>query len=132
MDKLVVLVVEDEDNQRLLYEKELTWAGYDVICAANGQEGLDKLKQNKINVVVLDIAMPGIDGIELLGKILDYDNQMPVILNSAYSSYKDDFMTWAAEAYVTKTSDLGELRTTIAQALESRGLQPPTPPEEPQ
>lgn len=130
MAKPIVLVVEDDDNQRLLYEDDLKWVGYEVIAVKSGHEGLQALRDNKIDVVLLDIAMPGMDGIETLGKILDYDNQMPVILNTAYSSYKDDFMTWAAEAYVIKSHDTAELHKAIAEVLGKRGIEAPEEPTE--
>lgn len=130
MSSPTILVIEDDDNQRLLYQDDLTWVGYSVIVAKNGHDGLQVLKDNPVDVVLLDIAMPGMDGIETLGKILDYDNQLPVILNTAYSSYKDDFMTWAAEAYVIKSGDTTELHKAIAEVLAKRGLETPQPPAE--
>ncbi|MCE5239633.1 response regulator [bacterium] len=130
MGKPTLLVIEDDDNQRLLYEDDLSWMGYNVVAAKSGQEGLDLLQKHEVDAVLLDIAMPGMDGIEALGKILDYDNQLPVILNTAYSSYKDDFMTWAAEAYVIKSHDLAELHETIAGVLAKRGIEAPAPPPE--
>ena len=69
------------------------------------------------DVVVLDIRMPRMDGIEAMGRILGRRNDMPVILNSAYSSYKDDFRSWPADAYVIKSSDTGELKRTIKRVL---------------
>lgn len=130
MDKIKILVIEDDDNQRQLYQDDLTWAGYEVLVVKSGQEGLQALRDNEVHVVLLDIAMPGMDGIETLGKILDLDNQMPVILNTAYSSYKDDFMTWAAEAYVIKSYDTSELHKAIAAVLEKRGMKVPQAPTE--
>jgi CheY-like chemotaxis protein len=130
MGKPTVLVIEDDDNQRLLYEEELTWAGYEVVAVKCGQEGLQVLRDRPIDVVLLDIAMPGMDGIEALSKILDYNNQIPVILNTAYSSYKDDFMTWAAEAYVIKSQNLAELRKSVGEVLTKRGIEPPPEPTE--
>jgi CheY-like chemotaxis protein len=130
MGKPKILVIEDDDNQRLLYQDDLTWMGYDVTAVRCGQDALQALQEHGADVVLLDIAMPGMDGIETLGKILDHDNQLPVILNTAYSSYKDDFMTWAAEAYVIKSHDLSELHQAIATVLEKRGIQPPPPPAE--
>ena len=130
MGKPTILIIEDDDNQRLLYSEDLAWVGYDVIAASSAQDGLRALQESAVDVVLLDIAMPGMDGIEALGKILDYDNQLPVILNTAYSSYKDDFMTWAAEAYVIKSHDLTELHQTIAGVLAKRGIEAPAPPPE--
>ena len=130
MGKPTILVIEDDDNQRLLYQEDLTWMGYEVIAVRSATEGLRALQERGADVVLLDIAMPGMDGIEALGKILDHDNQIPVILNTAYSSYKDDFMTWAAEAYVIKSHDLSELHQAIASVLEKRGLEVPPAPAE--
>jgi len=130
MGQPTILVIEDDDNQRLLYEEDLKWMGYNVVAVKNGHDGLQALQNETVHVVLLDIAMPGMDGIEALGKILDHDNQLPVILNTAYSSYKDDFMTWAAEAYVIKSHDLSELHQAIAAVLEKRGIAVPEPPAE--
>jgi len=121
VDRKIVLIVDDDVNQRLLYEQELTDEGYQVVLASDGREALEKVKEVSPDVVVLDIAMPGMDGIEALGRILGKDNALPVILNTAYSSYKDNFMSWSADAYVVKSSDLTELKTEIRKALEKAG-----------
>ena len=124
-----VLIVEDDPNQRLLYREELAYEGYDVLEAPGGQEAIAMVQAGGIDVVVLDIAMPGTDGIETLSRILAIDNKIPVILISAYSSYKDNFMTWAADAYVVKSSDLSALKQQIATVLAKRGIEPATPSE---
>jgi DNA-binding response OmpR family regulator len=118
--KQTILVVDDEPNIRLLYEKELRDEGYDVILAADAREALALLSSRAPDLVVLDIKMPGMDGIEALGHILSRNNSIPVILNSAYSSYKESFLSWSADAYVTKSSDLGELKSRIRSLLETR------------
>ena len=120
-----IQVVDEDENQRLLYRQELELAGYTVEKAANGPQAIDRVSRGGIDLVVLDIAMPGMDGIEVLGRVLDIDRQLPVILNTAYSSYKEDFMTWAAESYVTKSGDLSELLNKIREALAKRGLEAP-------
>jgi CheY-like chemotaxis protein len=126
-----VLIVDDDPHPRLLYQEYLSDLGYTAIIAANGPEAVEIVTQGNVDVVILDIAMPGMDGIEVLSKLLDINSQLPVILNTAYGAYKEDFMTWAAEAYVTKSSNLGELRKQIEAALEKRGIQvPPQPPQE--
>jgi DNA-binding response OmpR family regulator len=115
-----LLVVDDDTNQRMLYKQELTDDGYEVSLAANGPEALQRLDEEKPDLVILDISMPGMDGIEALGKILAKDKTMPVILNTAYSTYKDNFMTWSADAYVVKSGDLSELKEKIKEVLKSR------------
>ncbi len=116
-----VLLVEDEKNQRLLYEQELTDEGYEVVLAADGREALRLFTETRPDVVVLDIQMPNMDGIEALSKVLGVDNRVPVILHTAYSSYKSNFMTWSADAYVVKSADLTELKGRIREALAQRG-----------
>jgi CheY-like chemotaxis protein len=115
-----VLLVEDERNQRLLYQQELSDEGYDVVLAADGREALHRMEGRAPDAVVLDICMPGMDGIETLGKILGRDHTIPVILHSAYSSYRDNYLTWSADAYVVKSADLGHLKSTLREVLESR------------
>lgn len=118
-----ILVVEDDKNQRCLYQEELSSEGYDVDMASNADEALEKIKNSKFDLVVLDICMPGKDGIETLSEIIGFDNMLPVVLNTAYGTYKENFMTWSAEAYVIKSSDLTELKSTIKTILEKRKVE---------
>lgn len=115
-----ILIVEDEQHQRELYAMELQEEGYDVDQAANGKEAVDKVKANKYDCVVLDIRMPEMDGIEALGKILSRDKKVPIIIYTAYSNYKSNFMTWTADAYITKSSNLKELKDKIKELVSTR------------
>jgi len=116
-----ILIVEDEDNQRLLYRRELEDEGYEVLEASGGRQAVSLIEKGlRPDLVVLDISMPDMDGIETLGKILNRDNSIPVILNTAYATYKDNFMTWSADAYVVKSSDLTELKQKISEVLKER------------
>ncbi|MBN1592722.1 MAG: response regulator [Candidatus Coatesbacteria bacterium] len=114
-----ILVVDDDAALRMLYEEELANEGWDIILAGSGEEALKWLSDGKPDVVVLDIRMEGIDGLETLQRIMTADKSIPVILNTAYGSYQDDFRTWAADAYIVKSSDLRELKTTIHKILQS-------------
>ena len=116
-----ILVVEDDRNQRLLYQTELASEGYKVLLANDGKEAVEKAEAEPIDLIVMDIAMPNMDGIEALGKILAKNNQIPIILNTAYASYKDNFMSWSADAYVIKSSDMRELKAKIEEILDARG-----------
>jgi DNA-binding response OmpR family regulator len=113
-----VLIVDDEKNLLCLYEAEFKNEGYQVITASSGLEALEKLNQFLIDLVILDIRMPGINGVDTLRQIMDLSAKPPLIINSAYSSYKDNFLTWAAEAYVVKSSDLTELKNKARSILE--------------
>ena len=112
-----VLVVDDEENLCLLYQDELESEGYVVQAVTDAAEAMRIVESDPPDVVVLDIRMPRMDGIEAMGRILGRRNDLPVILNSAYSSYKDDFRSWPADAYVIKSSDTGELKRTIKKVL---------------
>ncbi|MBI4878043.1 MAG: response regulator [Planctomycetes bacterium] len=115
-----ILIADDEPNIRLLYQNELEAEGYEVLLAEDGREAVEKVRSEKPDLVVLDIRMPGMDGIEALGRILDHDRTLPVILNTAYSTYEDDFMTWSADAYIVKSADVGVLLAKIAEVLAGR------------
>src|SRR5437867_4287956 len=112
-----LLVVDDEKNLRALYQSELTQEGYDVDVAVDGQEALRMLDQEKPDLIVLDIRMPGIDGLDTMARLLSKDNRLPVILNTTYSAYRESFLSWSADAYVIKSSDLTELKAKIRQVL---------------
>ncbi|NPA24925.1 MAG: response regulator [Deltaproteobacteria bacterium] len=115
-----ILVADDEENIRLLYSEELEEEGYKVIAAADGEEALTKVVELKPDLVVMDIKMPGISGVDALIKIKEIDRNLPVILCSAYSDYKQDFSTWASDAYVVKAANLDELKKAIAEVLAKR------------
>ena len=115
-----VLVVEDDKNQRLLYEQELKLEGYDVVTASDGKDALGKIQEQLPDLIIMDINMPKMDGIETMGKILGKNREIPVIINTAYSNYKDNFMSWAADAYIVKSSDLSELKNTAKEVLAKK------------
>lgn len=115
-----VLIVEDDEDLRFLYSEELREEGYDPIQAKNGKEAIRMLKDIKPDLIVLDIVMPVMDGMETLGRIIGQYKDIPIILNSSYPHYKDDFMSWAADAYVAKSSDSKELKEVIRNLLERR------------
>lgn len=112
-----ILIVDDEPSIGTLYKEEFEDEGYDVRTAANGEEALAALDVFEPDVVTLDIKMPGMDGIEVLRTIKEHHRDLPVILCTAYDEYKADFQSWACDAYVVKSSDLGELKQAVKRAL---------------
>lgn len=119
-----VLIVDDEENLCLLYEEELAAEGYQVRTAGDASAAIRIMEESPPDVVVLDIRMPRMDGIEAMGRMLARRPDLPVILNTAYSSYKDDFRAWPAADYVIKSSDLTELKAAIGRALAQSGKPP--------
>lgn len=117
-----ILLVEDDESQQLLYHDELTEAGYEVTLAANGKEALEQLDNGKPDLIILDIDMPVMDGMEALGRIIRKDRHIPIIINTAYLSYQHDFKSRGADEYVVKSADLGELKAKIREILSVEEL----------
>jgi DNA-binding response OmpR family regulator len=115
--KKKILVVEDEKTLCLLYEEELSKEGYDITAVTDAEAALAKLSEKGFDLIITDIRMPGKNGIELITQIMGLRKDIPIIINSAYQSYKEDFMTWAADAYVVKSASLDELKSKIKQLL---------------
>ena len=115
-----ILIVEDDKNQRLLYEQELGLEGYEIVTAADGKEGLRKVEERQPNLIIMDINMPKMNGIEAMGKVVSKHKNIPIIIYTAYSSYKDNFMSWAADAFIVKSSDLTELKNKIKEMITNK------------
>jgi CheY-like chemotaxis protein len=117
VEKKRILLVDDEESIQLLYREEFEDEGYIVESAYNGAEALAKFEQNPPDLVVLDINMPGMNGIEVLRKMKEMRANLPIILSSAYQEYKQDFGSWASEAYVVKSANMDELKSTLRKYL---------------
>jgi DNA-binding response OmpR family regulator len=112
-----ILVVDDEDHILKLYQKELTEEGYQVQTAANGEQALKMAETESPDLVVLDIKLQDKNGLEILGGLRKLSGNTPIILNSAYSVYKNDFQSWLADAYLVKSSNLDELKKKIRELI---------------
>ncbi len=117
MMKPKILVVDDEESIRLLYQAELEESGYEVQTAANAREALEMLSRSRPDLVIMDIKMPGMSGLEALVQIKEQDRSLPVILCSAYGEYKQDFSSWASDDYVVKSANLDGLKRHIKKIL---------------
>jgi CheY-like chemotaxis protein len=112
-----VLVVDDDILIQRLLREELEEDGYAVSTVSNGREALSALKDgfHKPDVVILDLRMPSMDGLETMGHILKLRYELPVIIFSAYTSYRDDPLGRSADAYVVKSSDFSELKKKVQE-----------------
>jgi CheY-like chemotaxis protein len=122
-----ILCVDDDQSILDLYYEEFSDDGYEVLLARNGQEALEKYQEAAPQLIIMDIRMPGMDGIEALNAILGKNRQAAVIFNTAFGHYRKNFMTWGAEAYLLKSSDLSELKQKVREvfaALQKAGKNP--------
>ncbi len=115
--KKTILIVDDDESQRFLCQETLTEEGYRVVAAKDGKEALAKVEKERPDLVILDIVMPQMDGMEAMTRIIRKHRKIPVILNTSYSRYREDFLTWAADAYVLKSPDFAELKEKIEELL---------------
>lgn len=114
-----VLIVDDEKNCLSLYKREFSDEGYEVLTACDGMSGLAMAKSHCPDCVVVDLRLPDIDGLNLMQRMLAESPHTPIVINSAFHDAKDDFQSWCAQAYVVKSSDLGELKQAVARAVGS-------------
>lgn len=112
-----ILVVDDEENICKLYKEELEDLGYEVMTAGDGSSALAAMERTRFDLVTLDMRMKDMDGIETLRKMKEKDNNLPVIISSAYEEYKNDFGSWCSDAYIVKSADMAALRDTIKKIL---------------
>jgi len=119
MEPARILVVDDEEHIRLLFKEELEDEGYAVDVASNGLEAIERVGASAYDVIVLDIKMPGMDGIQTLTEIKKRNKEQAVILCSAYGEFKQDFASWASDGYIVKSADTRELKETIKRVLNA-------------
>lgn len=112
-----LLVIDDEGDIRHLYAAELEDDGHTVVTCGNSRDAMEQLLHQAFDLVILDIQLDQESGLELLQKIAQQQETLPVILCTAYSCYKDDFSSWLADAYVVKSSDLKELKSEVRRIL---------------
>jgi len=115
-----ILIVDDEAHIRTLYTLELEDDGHEVLALETGKGLEDEIERFQPDVVVLDIKMMDVSGLDVLQQVRHRFYDLPVILCSAYGSYKGDLKSIAADYYVVKSSDLTELKKRIQSALEAR------------
>lgn len=116
----LVLLVDDDPNQRALYEEELSDEGYEILTAEDGRQALQLAQDTPPDIIVMDVNMPKMDGLDTMARFLEIDRHIPVIIHTAYASYRESFASWSADAYIVKNSDLSELKATVKRLLASR------------
>lgn len=112
-----ILVIDDDVSMRELIKEALEKDGYEVHLAGSAPEGINLLQHEPFDLAILDIKMPEMDGIEALKKIIDEQRSLPVVLHSSYDHYKNNYLTWTAAGYVTKTGNFTELKKVLSRNL---------------
>ncbi len=119
-----ILVVDDKEMMRDSVATTLSRKGYGVVTASSGKDAIDRLSKRSVDVVVTDLQMPEMDGLDLLAAIREQDEQLPVVLMTAYGSIETavQAMKNGAYDYITKPFSGDVLLVAIARALEHAKL----------
>ncbi len=119
MDKNQILIVEDEEKLSRVLELELTYEGYDVVTTAKGKQALQFLKEKSWDLVLLDIMLPEISGLDVLREYRKVNQETPIILLTARDRVHDKVrgLDFGANDYVTKPFDIEELLARIRSQL---------------
>jgi len=117
-----ILIVDDELSMREFLQIMLEKEGHHVITAENGDQGLQIIADHSFDLVISDIKMPGISGLDLLSAIKDQDNTLPCIMITAFASPEDAItaMKFGAFDYITKPFKVDEIRAIINSALKNK------------
>jgi CheY-like chemotaxis protein len=117
--KKKILLVEDEKILRMLYEEELGEEGFEVAAVKSGEEALQRLDKAVPDLIILDIVLPGMNGLETLAKIRERVNGASrVILHTSHEKYQFDSKSLLADAYIIKSGDMTELKEKARQLLD--------------
>ena len=117
---MALLIVDDEESNRDMLSRRLQRHGFEVVMAEDGHQALDSIRQQTPDVVLLDIRMPGMSGLELLPKAKAIRPDVPIIMITAYgdAETKRQALENGAEALLTKPIDFGTLRSEIDSRVE--------------
>lgn len=124
MEKHRILFVDDEESIRNLVKRILQMAQYEVDLAANGEEAIKKVSENSYDVVITDLMMEKVDGLEVLKKVKDISPNTEVIVITAYGTVETAMkaINLGAYDYTTKPFDIGKLNLLVARCIEKQKL----------
>jgi len=119
-----VLVVDDEENIREVLSNYLESMNYDVQTAEDGQDALDKYQKGEFDLIISDLLMPNVDGLELLKRVRDMDKDVIFLMITGYPSIETavDAIKKGAYDYITKPFHMEDVKLRIERAFEKRSL----------
>jgi len=117
-----VLVIDDEESIRFFLEKTLGRSGYDVAAAASGEEGLESFRARRPDLVITDLKMPGLDGIDVLERVKALAPETPVVMITGFGTIENavEAMKRGAQDYLTKPFDSRTIRSVVQRILRDR------------
>ena len=119
-----ILVIDDKESMRQMLAKTLESEGFEVDTARDGERGLDKAKEKRFDLILTDLKLPKMDGLEVLSSIKDLDPEVAVIVMTAYGTIETavQAIKQGAFDFLTKPFDVDHLHVLIQRALENRRL----------
>ena len=119
-----ILIVDDDDVMRETLSDVLRRSGYEIFLESSGNGSLSVIKKNVIDLILLDMRLPDVDGLEVLKKIKEFDTEILVIIMTAYSDVQNavSAMKSGAYHYINKPFELDELKLLIEKGLETKSL----------
>ncbi|MCK4507391.1 MAG: sigma-54-dependent Fis family transcriptional regulator, partial [Desulfuromonadales bacterium] len=119
-----ILIVDDEDGMRRLLGRVLTREGYETSTVGSGAEALRLVANERFDLVVTDIKMPEMDGLQLLEELKEFEPSLPIIVMTAYGTIENavQALRFGAYDYIAKPFETDEIKLTVAKALERERL----------
>src|SRR5690606_26546569 len=119
-----ILIADDEPNLRRVLGAQLSRDGHEVHLVEDGAQALECLKENHIDLLITDLRMPGIDGMQLLRHAVELEPGLPVVMITAHGTVDNavEALKTGAFDYITKPFDQEELRVIVQKALKTRDL----------
>ena len=119
-----ILVVDDEPNLRRVLSAQLQRDGYEVLTAEDGEQALEVLREHHVDLVITDLRMPRLDGMELLRRTVEAYDNLPVIILTAHATVDNavEALKTGAFDYITKPFDQHDVRTVVGKALKTIDL----------
>lgn len=114
-----ILIVDGDEKARSACAEDLEREGHEVLTASTGFVALRIVEEHAPEIVITEVRLPGMDGLDLMGRLLAAHRGLRVILNSSASYYKENFLSWAADACLTKSPCTLELRGKVMELLNT-------------